>query len=188
MRNHIRHFRKLRGLTLGEIGREIGTTPQTVSRLETGTMTLSTDWLVRLGSALKVSPTDLLDSPDRQSIPVIGVIQERGFLHPSKSDDLFIDLPSVNPVAVKLGATLGPFHAGDLLICDRLPGENLIHAVNQDCLATTNHGVSLLCRIIASEQKPSRFSLVPFQAKQAVLYNQELLWVAVLIMRITNLR
>ncbi len=187
MRNHIRYFRKLRGLTLDVIGREIGTTPQTISRLEKGAMTLSTDWLERLGAALKVNPADLLDSPDRQPIPVIGVIQERGFLGPATSNGLLIDVPSVDPVAVEIGAPLGPFHIGDMLICEKFSGEDLAKVNNQDGLAATRDGVNLLCRIIASEKNPLRFSLAPFQAQQAVLYDQELLWAAVLIMRITYL-
>jgi len=187
MRNHIRYFRKLRGLTLGEIGQKIGTTPQTVSRLETGAMTLSTDWLVRLGSVLKVDPIDLMDSPDRQPIPVIGVIEERGFLDRSNPKDLFLDLPSVDPVAVEIGATLGPFQIGDMLICDRVSDKDLAYAINQDCLATMRGGASVLCRLIASKESQSRYSLIPLQTRQDVIHNQELLWAAVLIMRITHL-
>jgi len=177
----------LRGLTLGEIGQEIGTTPQTISRLETGAMTLSTDWLVRLGAVLRVHPIDLMESPERTPIPVIGVIEERGFLDRAPPKELYLNLPAVDPVAVEIGATLGFFQKGDILICDRVFGKDLAHAINRDCLATMYNGASVLCRLIAGDKKSSRYSLIPLQSRQDVILNQELLWAAILIMRITNL-
>lgn len=59
-RTRIREIRKLRGLTLEEVARDTGTTPQTIQRLETDQMTVSLDWLERLAGALEVKPVDLL--------------------------------------------------------------------------------------------------------------------------------
>ncbi len=59
-RTHIRDFRKARGLTLTQLAGLIGTTPQTVQRLEADTMTLSLDWLEKIARALGTQPASLL--------------------------------------------------------------------------------------------------------------------------------
>ena len=49
-----RKLRKVSGLTLKEIAERMGTTPQTVQRLETGNMTVSLDWVEAYATALGV--------------------------------------------------------------------------------------------------------------------------------------
>jgi len=60
MKNRIRNYRQRRGMTLKELADTVATTPQSVSRLETGNMTLSTEWLERFAEALQVHPVELL--------------------------------------------------------------------------------------------------------------------------------
>jgi transcriptional regulator with XRE-family HTH domain len=60
---NIRARRKAKGMTLVEMGRAIGTTPQTAQRLETANMTMSIEWLEKIAAALGVDPSDLFD-PD----------------------------------------------------------------------------------------------------------------------------
>jgi transcriptional regulator with XRE-family HTH domain len=60
----IRELRKLSGLTLKDLADAIGTTPQTVQRLETGSMTVSTDWLFRFAQVLRVQPSELISDPN----------------------------------------------------------------------------------------------------------------------------
>lgn len=55
----IRAIRKQRGMTLKQVAEKLGTTPQTVQRLEADTMTLSIDWLERICAALQVKPYEL---------------------------------------------------------------------------------------------------------------------------------
>jgi transcriptional regulator with XRE-family HTH domain len=52
----LRRERKSRGMTLQDIAKKIGTTPQTVQRLETASMTLSTLWVDKLCAALEMDP------------------------------------------------------------------------------------------------------------------------------------
>ena len=61
---NIRALRKLRGMTLKDLAEAIGTTPQTVQRLETGNMTVNLDWLFALAQALGVPPSRLIADPD----------------------------------------------------------------------------------------------------------------------------
>ena len=60
IQNQIRHYRRQKGLTLAQLGQRIGTTPQSVSRLETGVMKLSMDWVEKIAEALDVPPHRLI--------------------------------------------------------------------------------------------------------------------------------
>jgi transcriptional regulator with XRE-family HTH domain len=71
----IRELRKARGFTLKELALAIGTTPQTVQRLETANMTVSTEWLEKIAKALVLEPYQLLSPPDCKATP------ERAFLN-----------------------------------------------------------------------------------------------------------
>lgn len=62
-RTRIRISRKDRGLTLKEVAAAIGTTPQTLQRLETDNMTVSIEWLFKIAKALGVPPSELLVDP-----------------------------------------------------------------------------------------------------------------------------
>lgn len=55
----IRVLRKQRGMTLRQLAEKLGTTPQSVQRLESDTMTLSIDWLERICAALQIQPYEL---------------------------------------------------------------------------------------------------------------------------------
>lgn len=59
--NHLKAWRKFRHLTLEELGEAIGTTKAVVQQLESGRMSLSHKWLVKLAPALGTSPGYLLD-------------------------------------------------------------------------------------------------------------------------------
>src|SRR3989304_6550325 len=78
MANPIRYFRKERGWTLAQVAARLGTTPQTVSRLETEMMTVSTDWLQRFAAAFGVHMADLLEPPEGREIPFLGLLSGDG--------------------------------------------------------------------------------------------------------------
>lgn len=60
MENRIKEFRARSGLTLQQLADRVGTSNQQISRLERGQIRLSTDWLVKLASALGCEPADLI--------------------------------------------------------------------------------------------------------------------------------
>lgn len=66
----LRATRKRRGKTLTDIAELIGTTPQTVQRLETGGMPITIDRLEKLCNALNIDPGDLLSSDQR----IVGIM------------------------------------------------------------------------------------------------------------------
>lgn len=66
MITRIREVRRAKGLTLAEVGDRCDppTTAQTIGRLETGTRTVSVDWLNRIATALGVDAGILSNCPN----------------------------------------------------------------------------------------------------------------------------
>ncbi len=170
-------------MTLKELAEAVGTTPQTVSRLETEVMTLSTEWLERLARALNVHPTELLEAPDRPDIPLIGALGANGALSRSADVDNFaIDLRAEHPVAVRLGQACGPYQIGEILIANRFEGDDLENVLGRDCLCCTADGRVLLRRVVRGADKS--YTLVPLEPDGDVRYNQELRWAARVVLRL----
>jgi transcriptional regulator with XRE-family HTH domain len=57
----LRRIRIARGLPMRVVGDAIGTTPQTVQRLEMATMTLTVEWVERFCRYYEIPPLDLFD-------------------------------------------------------------------------------------------------------------------------------
>ena len=72
MSTRIREFRKLRGMTLNYLAQKVGTTAQTIQRLETGNMTVSLDWLQRIADVFGLPAAALLVTDTTSSVPVLG--------------------------------------------------------------------------------------------------------------------
>lgn len=60
--SRLRALRKNRGLTLQDVAKRCGTTPQTIQRLETASMTLSLAHLERLCQAMDIEAFQLLNN------------------------------------------------------------------------------------------------------------------------------
>lgn len=186
MKNRIRSFRRQRGLTLKALAEAVGTTPQTISRLETEVMTVSTDWLERLAQALLVHPSDLIESPDRPDIPVIGQLGQAGHLAVESRDErLTLAVRADDPVAVHLTRLCGPYREGEYLIANRLTGDDRENALGRDALCCLADGRILLRRVIRGTA--GTYTLVPLDAESDVRYNQELRWIAPVIVRLSYL-
>lgn len=82
MITRIREVRRAKGLTLADVGARCvpPTTAQTIGRLETGTRTVSVDWLNRIAAALDVTAADLVELPDRADLPVAAILGQKGRL------------------------------------------------------------------------------------------------------------
>ena len=183
MKNRIRHYRRQRRMTLKDLAESIGTTPQTVSRLETEVMTLSTDWLERLARALGVHASELLDMPDRPDIPILGFLGPSGALsRPSDGDRLIFDVRTERPVAVRLAHGYGPYRAGEVLVGTRLEGAEITKGLGRDCICCLADGRLVLRRVLRGEA--GTYTLVSLGSDGDVRYNQDLSWAARLIMRL----
>jgi len=187
MQTRIRDLRKRRGLTLKELANRIGTTPQTVQRLETANMTVSTDWLDRISSALGVRPVDLLEDREEHSMPLLGSVARQGRVVTDRSAQEFeLDLPVTSAVAATMSAAIGPYCAGSVIIGDRQYGSNMANAVGRDCLVGLEDGSHLLRRLVAGFD-PESFTLVPLNQGEDVIYDARLVWAAPIVMVVSYL-
>jgi transcriptional regulator with XRE-family HTH domain len=185
MQTRIREFRKLRGMTLKELADKIKTTPQTVQRLETANMTVSTDWLEKIARALLVEPADLIGAQTSREIRLIGRVGEQGRVTRVQNEQaniVHLEVPADNPVAVRLDISVGTFEAGMVLIANRLREEDLDNAHGVDCLVGLENGSVLLRRIIRSRN--GGWTLVCHENGGEVQYDQNIEWAARIIMAI----
>jgi len=183
METRIREFRKLRGLTLKELADKIATTPQTVQRLETANMTVSTDWLERIANALNIEPADLIARPGGREIPVIGRVMQNGRVHTSEGKQvnvLHLHVPADDPVAAQLDVRVGLYDAGTILVANRLKDADYASAHGADCLVELKDGQVRFTRVIHS--KDGGWTLVPHDAGTEVLYDAHVSWVAPVVM------
>lgn len=185
MQTRIREFRKLRGMTLKELAEKISTTPQTVQRLETANMTVSTDWLEKIARALLVEPADLLGARSSREIQLIGRIGEQGRIsrvQEGQTPVIHLEVPADNPVAARLDAKIGYFEAGCVLIANKFREEDIENAHGTDCLVAVADGPILLRRMIRGRAKG--WTLVPHDNGCEVQYDQTILWAARIIMSV----
>ena len=149
METKIRQLRKSRGWTLQKVADLVGTTAQTVQRLETANMTVSVDWLERFAQVFSVSPSSLIqDQPIRQ-IPVLGTMTNKG-MTPDNTLTESIELSAVadQPIAIRLAHSLGCYSAGAFLICNRLEPEEMDRAHGLDALVSMDEQSVLLSKVI----------------------------------------
>lgn len=184
LRTSIRQIRKRRGMTLRELAARVGTTPQTIQRLETAHMTVSTDWLERIATALDVRPIDLLEGGGAQEISHLGALDAGGQLLPDNPGEQYcLDLPARDPVAVALTSNLGAYEKGVTLIGSRYFGEDMTQAVNRDCIASLRDGPIWVCRIIASGSSDA-MTIVPLQQNAPAIPDIQLNWAAPIVMAV----
>lgn len=183
----IREFRKLRGLTLKDLAFKINTTPQTVQRLETANMTVSTEWLGKIARALLVEPADLIGTRSKSEIQVIGHIDERGRINRRENETathFHLDVAADDPIAVRLDASVGPFEAGTMLIANRLREEDRDNVHGTDCLVATSENTILLRRVIRGRN--SGWTLIPHENGGEIQYDRSIAWVARILMAIKH--
>ena len=181
----IREFRRQRGLTLQQLAAKVGTTPQTVQRLETANMTVSTDWLERFAAAFGVHPADLIGGKRDSGIAFLGRLANDGMLIPDPiepTNDFTLDIPADNPIAVRLDRRIGAYSEGTLLIANKLSGTDMANAHGSDCLVALERGGILLRRVIAGRDGTT--TLVPLTPGEDVRYDQALDWAGRIVMAI----
>ena len=178
MKTRIRELRRERGWTLQDLAGRIGTTAQTVQRLETQNMTVSTDWLEKFGEAFGMDPVSLFDNPPQDQATVAGIIQADGqVLPPSSQHREAIRFDSnivANPLVFWASERLGSVPEGAYLAVEKLEGRNIENAVGLDAVAALQDGRVVFGRIIRGAE--GRFTVVPQQAKSDVWYDQALAW------------
>ncbi|MBL4758409.1 MAG: helix-turn-helix transcriptional regulator [Rhizobiales bacterium] len=182
-------MRKAKGWTLRQVGDLVGTTAQTVQRLETANMTVSTDWLDRFARAFSVQAVDLIRDKRLAGIPIYGHLGPDGILNNAKTDSsdlerLSLTSPAQDPVAVRLSRAIGPYRAGATLIGNRLANENHDENQGRDALVMTPDNQLVLGRAIWRE---SNLTLVSLSDGGTIWFDMDAEWVAPLVMEIRYL-
>lgn len=185
MITRIREVRRAKGLTLEDVARRCKppTTAQTIGRLETGTRTVSVNWLNRIATALGVTAADLVDLPGQESIAVAAMLGPEGPTAPGRAAKFVAPAITGDLIGVKVTASLGEYRAGDEIWCARiLPGE-FGGALNRDILFPRPGGRFLFGRLIGREG--DRLQVLPLSpgARQQILSDPPWAAVAVRLIR-----
>jgi transcriptional regulator with XRE-family HTH domain len=116
MKNKLRILRKQAGLKLKHLAEKLDTTAQTISRLETGQMTLSTDWIERIATVLNVDPLDIFQQ--KSDLEFYAKCNNYGAIEPFKG---FVSTKQTakEPLVVMVTEAYGIWRKGEILIADK---------------------------------------------------------------------
>ena len=179
MINSIRSVRRAKKMTLDDVALRCDppTTAQTIGRLETGTRTLSLDWLDRIAKALGLEARDLVQMPDEEALSLAAVIGVDGAHAPTRTETLPVLRPEAAMVAVRFAASVGDYRGGDIVWCRRLPREAISTALNRDLLVPRPAGRYLFGRLLAMDGEKMQLLPLVDGARQQVIALPE--WAAV---------
>ncbi|PEQ10741.1 transcriptional regulator [Novosphingobium sp. PC22D] len=183
MINRIRDVRKAKGLTLADVAARCTppTTAQTVGRLETGTRTLSLDWMNRIGAALDVEPTLLVRGEEADGPKVVARLIDKdvesigkpreAVLHHGSSGDI---------VVIEVEVSSGEYRAGDQIWLRMVSPEDLARHINRDVLVARAEGRFAFGRLFDSDGP--RVGVLPLGTGQRQIVIEHPLWIAVAYM------
>ena len=174
----IREVRRAKGMTLDDVAQRCvpPTTAQTIGRLETGTRTVSVNWLNRIARALGVEAADLVRLPDQADLPVAAMLGTDGVFAPARTSLIPPPRPEAGAVAVSVSAGIGDYRAGDTIWCARLEPDAFGRALNRDVLVPRPGGRFLFGRLIGREG--DRLQLLPLGVGQRQQVVSDPAWIA----------
>lgn len=164
MLHRIREVRRAKGLTLLDVAERCTppTTAQTIGRLETGTRTLSLDWLNRIAGALGVDASELVQIPDQEQLPVAAHLGIGGVHAPTKADNMAPPRLIGEMIGLRAMDSIGDYRRGDEIWCEQMPPERFAEALNCDILVPRPAGRFLFGRLIGREE--GKLHLLPLAA------------------------
>lgn len=164
MLHRIREVRRAKGLTLLDVAQRCSppTTAQTVGRLETGTRTLSLDWLNRIAAALGVDASELVQLPDQEELPVAAYLGIDGVQAPTRPDSMVAPRLLGEMVGLRVIDSIGDYRRGDEIWCEQFPPERFADALNCDVLVPRPAGRFLFGRLIGRDA--GKLHLLPLSA------------------------
>lgn len=185
MITRIREVRRALGLTLDEVAQrcEPPTTPQTIGRLETGSRTVSIDWLNRIAAALAVEAQTLVGAGGTPELRVSAILGPGGAIAPRRAAIVVPPRIEEGQIAVLVGASIGDYRSGDEIWCSRLvPGE-YARALNRDILVPRPSGRFMFGRLINRDEE--KLQMLPLEAggRQQVVTSPPWLGVATKLVR-----
>lgn len=185
----IRSIRLAKKRKLREIASATGTTPQTIQRLESGSMTLSVDWLLRICKALGIDPACLFTAHDETLTSVVATVDAAGQLQrlPESRHETVTLTGSVKGVfGVRVVRAVGDFEHGDILIA---APANPYPPANRDwgpCLIRTANGPIALRHIFQTVE--NRWVAVALDREGPTQFAASVTWLARIITVVRHLR
>jgi DNA-binding Xre family transcriptional regulator len=181
MITRLRDVRRARKMTLQDVADKCSppTTPQTIGRLETGSRTVSVNWLNRIAKALDVDAGDLISVPEREHVPVAATL-DHGGAHAPHREGVAVP-PQAGPglVAVNVHSSIGDYRSGDEIWLQRLEPEAFAGALNRDVLVPRPAGRFLFGRLIGREG--NKLHLLPLGAGQRQIVVTDPPWAAMAV-------
>lgn len=179
MITRIREIRKGKGMTLADVAEacEPSTTPQTIGRLETGTRTVSVDWLNRIAAALGVLPGDLVKLDDRPDIPIAARLTADGAEPLTAKKNFAPPQPTTDLVGLEIEYPFGDYRPRDQLWMEKLPPARFAEAANRDVLVPRSAGRFAFGRLV--DLLGRQLNILPPQhgARQVII--PDVPWIAV---------
>jgi len=177
----IRDVRKAKGLTLEDVAKRCDppTTAQTIGRLETGTRTVSVNWLNRIADALGVAAADLVSLPEQADLPVAAILNHGDVRAPQRPATVVAPRAGAGMVAITVTGSTGDYRAGDELWCRRLSSDGFAAAMNRDVLVPRSAGRYAFGRLIVVES--AKLQLLPIGAGQRQISIDDPAWIAVAV-------
>ena len=149
LQSRIREIRRNKNMTLQQVADRIGTTAQTIGRLETGVRTLSINWVQRIADALDADPSELLSMPGGGDVDISGLIGQNGSVTSKTVGTVALRVAASKPSALKLAEAMGQYQTGDIIIFDELNPDNTASAIGSDCLVKSDAGNVIVGKLIS---------------------------------------
>jgi len=164
MLSRIRDVRKAKGLTLAEVAEncEPPTTAQTIGRLETGTRTLSIDWLNRIAAALGADSAELVKLPEQHTLDVAAILGGKGCQAPTKPEQIVVPSVGTNSMAMRVSQSAGEYRQGDEIWLEQIEPQAFASALNLDVLVPRPAGRFLFARLLGRDD--GKLHLLPLEA------------------------
>lgn len=180
IQSRIREIRRAKGLTLQQVADRVGTTAQTIGRLETGMRTLSIDWVRKIADGLGADPSELLSLPEGGDLAVSGSVGMNGKVTLKPTGTFSLRLMASQPIAIEICENIGSHHKGDTLIFEQLNATQLDNAIGKECLVELKDGSSLIARV-APGQADHQLTLLPIDAQGSMIRDAEAVSAAPLV-------
>jgi transcriptional regulator with XRE-family HTH domain len=186
MINKIRDVRRVKRLTLEEVAKRCApaTTAQTIGRLETGTRTLSLDWMNRIAVALGVDASELVQLPQDTQLTITALLGADGAQAPTRVEQALTARPTEDMLAVRVTTSIGDYRVGDEIWCRRIT-DDWASALNRDLLVPRPAGRFIFARLLNVDGQ--KLHLLPLGAgqRQQIVANPP--WAAVAVRLIRSL-
>ncbi len=185
MINRIRDVRKAKGLALIDVAEKCVpmTTAQTIGRLETGTRTLSLDWLNRIADALGVDSAELVQGGKAGNVPVAARLTDKGAQALSRDELSYIPQPGEHMVGVSVQNGIGDYRAGDMIWLRQLKPADFAQGLNRDILVPRPAGRFLFGRLIGRENGKLHILPLGAGARQQVVADPAWIGIAETLIR-----